>query len=428
MEQPEAPEEQAPPSRGQVVYATSLLALVSFFNYLDRYGISILVEPIKADLNLSDTEIGVLTGFAFTATYGLFGLPLARWADQHSRVRLLALCLAVWSVATAVMSVVSSFAQMALARVFVGIGEAGGTPASHSLIGDYYPAETRARGLSMFQFGGVVGGTLGIGLVGYVADQVGWRPAILGMGLLSLPLVLMLLFTFREPPRGRFQRDDIAEEPIENWLEAVRVILARRTMRHVLVAFALVSFGTLGVAAWSAPFFMRVHELTLTEVGIVLGSINGIGAILGALLGAVFAPMLVQRNRRWELWWPALVYIVVWPLHVLGYMSDLLWLVYTALALASFMVMSAAGVINSAVQSVVPASARATSVSLIMIAGILVGGGSGPLLVGMLSDALASEFGDQGLRYALVIATTIMTWGAVHFLFAAKYLQRELTN
>lgn len=428
MVHPQARGNSVPPSRGRVAYATSLLALVSFFNYLDRYGMSILVEPIKADLNLSDTEIGVLTGFAFTATYGLFGLPLARWADQHSRVRLLALCLTVWSAATAIMSFVTSFAQMALARVIVGIGEAGGTPASHSLIGDYYPAETRARGLSMFQFGGVVGGTLGIGLVGYVADQVGWRVAILGMGLLSLPLVLILLFTLREPPRGRFQRDNVAEEPISTWLEAVQVILVRRTMRHVLVAFALVSFGTLGVGAWSAPFFMRLHELTLTEVGIVLGSINGIGAVLGALLGAVFAPMLVQRDRRWELWWPALVYFIVWPLHLIGYMSDSLWLVYSALALASFLVMSAAGVINSAVQSVVPATARATSVSLIMIAGILVGGGSGPLLVGALSDALVADYGSQGLRYALVIATTIMTWGVVHFLFAAKYLRHELTN
>jgi len=411
-----------------VVYATSLLAMVSFFNYLDRYGISILVEPIKTELSLSDTQMGLLTGFAFTATYGLFGLPLARWADQRSRVRLLAFCLAVWSVATAAMSAASNFSQMVIARVVVGIGEAGGNPASHSLIGDFYPAETRARGLSLFQLGGIVGGTLGIGLVGYAADQLGWRLVMLGMGLLGLPLVLIILLTLEEPPRGRFQQDDAAEQPIGTWFEAVRVILKRRTMRHLLVAFSLVSFGTLGVAAWSAPFFMRIHELSLTEVGIVLGSISGIGALLGAVLGAVFAPALVKRDRRWELWWPAVVYLVAWPLHVIGYTSDSLWLVYSVLAFATFLVMSAAGLINSAVQSVVPSTARAMSISLIMIAGILVGGGSGPLLVGALSDALSAKYGDQGLRYSLVVATTIMTWGVAHFVFAARHLRRELTN
>lgn len=428
MVQPQAPEKVASPSRGQVAYATSLLAMVSFFNYLDRYGMSILVEPIKAELNLSDTQMGLLTGFAFTATYGLFGLPLARWADQRSRVRLLALCLAVWSIATAVMSVVTSFSQMVLARVVVGIGEAGGNPASHSLIGDYYPAETRARGLSLFQLGGIVGGTLGIGLVGYAADQLGWRVVMLGMGLLGLPLALIILFTLKEPPRGRFQLNGMADEPISTWFKAVQVILRRRTMRHLLVAFALVSFGTLGVAAWSAPFFMRVHELSLTEVGIVMGSISGLSALLGAVLGAVMAPALVKRDRRWELWWPALVYLVGWPLHVIGYTADSLWLVYSALAFATFLIMSAAGLINSAVQSVVPSTARAMSISLIMIAGILVGGGSGPLLVGALSDALFSAYGDQGLRYALVIATTIMTWGVAHFMFAARHLRGELTN
>ena len=183
-----------------------MLALVSLFNYMDRYGISILVEPMKAELNLTDTQIGILTGFAFSLTYGLFGIPLGRLADTRNRVKLLSACLAVWSTATALMGAATNFVQLALARVFVGIGEAGGTPSSNSIIGDYYAPEVRTRGLSLFSLGSTVGATFGIGLVGILADQVDRRMTFVYMGVPGLLVAVLFLLTVQEPPRGRFQQ------------------------------------------------------------------------------------------------------------------------------------------------------------------------------------------------------------------------------
>jgi MFS family permease len=158
-------------SRGLLVHATVLLCLVNMFNALDRGTLAILVEPIKTDLGLSDTQLGLLTGFAFSLTYALFGIPLARLADTRSRVKLLSLCLAVWSVATATAGFAQNFIQLALTRVVVGIGEAAGSPASVSMMGEYYTPESRSRGMSLFMLGGVTGDALGLGLVGVIADH-----------------------------------------------------------------------------------------------------------------------------------------------------------------------------------------------------------------------------------------------------------------
>ena len=190
-------------SRGELIYATTLIALVSGFNFLDRSGLAILIEPIKQEFELTDTQIGILTGFAFSLTYAVFAIPLARFADTRNRVRLLSACIAVWSVATVLSGTVNSFLQMALTRVVVGIGEAGGNPTSVSMIGDYYTPETRTRGLSFFNLGAGAGATLGLALIGVIADQFGWRVAFFAMGLPGILLAVLILTTLREPVRGR---------------------------------------------------------------------------------------------------------------------------------------------------------------------------------------------------------------------------------
>ncbi len=413
-------------SKGQLAWTTFLLSAVSLFNYMDRYGISILVEPIKADLQLSDTQLGLLTGFAFSLTYGLFGIPLGRLADTGHRVRLLAVCLAIWSAATAAMGAANNFIQLAITRVFVGIGEAGGTPSSNSLIGDYYPPETRARGLSLFTFGGTIGSTVGLALIGIIADQFGWRTAFVFMGVPGVVLAVVLLMTVREPPRGRFQA--VEQAPNVHWWDGVKAVLNRMTMRHMIAGYAISAFGSLGIGAWQAAFFIRVHGLTLTEIGTALGVLVGLAAVAGTLIGAVVGPMMVKRDRRWELWWPATAYMICIPLYVVAFMTDHLWTAYAMIGIASITVYTCVGLLMSGVQSVLPADARAIGIALIMFAGGLFGAGIGPLLVGFLSDYWSATYGVDGLRYAIVVGIGFIFWGVLHFFFASKYYLDDLVS
>ena len=378
-----APASRVGVSRGQLVHATVLLCLVNMFNALDRGALAILVEPIKTDLGLSDTQLGLLTGFAFSLTYALFGIPLARLADTRSRVKLLSVCLAVWSIATAIAGFAQNFIQLALTRVVVGIGEAGGSPASVSMMGEYYKPESRSRGMSLFMLGGVTGGALGLGLVGVIADHYGWRVALFTMGLPGLLLAIVLLTTLREPPRGRFQSTSERFDTDIAWYQAVAQVLSRRTMQHLLLAYGIGAFGGAGVSAWLGAFFMRSHGMSLSEVGGLLGVLAGLASFAGVMFGVVFGPRVVRRDRRWELWWPGAVYLTIVPTWMLTlYISDL----------------------------------------------YLVGTGAGPLLVGYLSDVLTPTLGGGSLRYAMIIGVMFISWGALHFFIAAKHLRNELVS
>ena len=415
-------------SRGQLVYATTLIAAVSGFNYLDRSGLAILVEPIKGEFGFSDTQLGLLTGFAFSLTYALFAIPLARLADTGNRVRLLSTCIAVWSLATALAGTVTNFAQMALTRVIVGIGEAGGNPASVSILGDYYPPETRARGLSFFNLGASVGGFVGLALIGVVADHFGWRVAFYTMGVPGVLLAIVIVTTLREPVRGRFQDPSLSFDTDIRWFEAVKGVLGRWTVCHILIAFGIVMFGGSGVGAWFGAFFMRTHQLSLSEVGAVVGLVVGLSGIAGTLLGAAYTPKLVRRDRRWELWLPGFVYALIVPTYMLVFYADDIMVVFVALGVASFGAAATAGAILSAIQSVLPAHLRATGMALLMFSSNFIGAGAGPLLVGWASDTMAPQFGDDSLRYAMMIGVLIIGWGTLHFFFAARHYQRDFVS
>ena len=415
-------------SRGLLVHATVLLGCVNLFNALDRAALAVLIEPIKADLGLSDTQLGVLTGFAFSLTYALFGIPLARLADTRSRVKLLSACLALWSVATAAAGIANNFVQLALTRVVVGIGEAGGSPASVSMLGDYYTAENRSRGMSWFQLGGAAGGTLGLGLVGMVADDYGWRVAFFMLGLPGVLLAIVLVTTLREPPRGRFQSASETFDTDITWYQAIGQVLSRRTMRHLLIAYGIGAFGGAGVGAWFGAFCMRSHGMSLSEVGALLGGVVGLSTIAGVMLGAVLGPKAVRRDRRWELWWPGVACLATVPTWMLTLYLDDIYLVSVMLGVTVVISSSFVALVLASIQSVLPAHLRGVGMAAIMFATNLVGVGAGPLLIGLLSDALAPALGGESLRYAMIIGVTIIGWAAIHFFVAAKHLRNELVS
>ncbi len=413
-----------PPPR--LAYATSLICATSFFSYLDRAGISILVEAIKSDLDLSDSQIGILTGFAFSLTYALFGIPLARITDTGNRVRLLAVCIAVWSVATALAGLVANYVQMIMTRIVVGIGEAGGFPATNSLIGDLYSPETRTRGMSWMQMSIAAGSWLGLIGVGLVAERFGWRAAFFAMGAPGLLLAGLLWFTISEPERGRFANNDAMPVAPPNWWLAVRAVLARRTIRHLLIGFAIISFCGSGANAWLGAFFMRSHDLDVAGVGLLLGTVGGIGALVGAGLGVVAGPALIKLDRRWEIWCPALGFAVLVPVYLCMFLTSNLIVASTTLAVAVLLFNLTSGFVLSSLQSVLPPPVRGMGVAMLMLAVNLVGGGAGPLLVGMLSDYLAPSLGDDSLRYAMVAGISVMGWGVIHFWLASRHYRHEL--
>lgn len=402
-------------------WALALLSAASFFNYLDRMVIAVLVEPMKRDLGLTDTQMGLVSGLAFALLYATAGLPLARLADRGARVRLLAACVAAWSLMTALTGQVRNFLELFLVRMGVGIGEAGCVPASHSLIADLFPPERRALALGIFQAGGLVGLTVGLAIAGWLADTHGWRTALLVLGLAGLPLAALLALGLAEPPRT----GQAGPAPAERALAAVRALLGRPVFRHVLLGISVGAFAAYGKAQWYPAFYVRSHGLGLTEIGLYGSLASGLGGILGILAGGALMVRLAPRDPRYELWLPMAGYLVAIPFALLTLLAPHWPLAFTAQFLAIFFGASGGGASLAALQGQAEPHRRATAAALMLILSSLIGLGLGPVAVGFLSDRLEPRLGADSLRAALVAATAIYAWAALHFALAARALSRN---
>lgn len=397
-------------------YALTLLTVVSFFNYLDRMVIAILVEPIKHELSLSDSQMGLITGFAFAMVYATLGLPLARVADRHSRVILLSVCLAAWSAMTALTGLVRNFIELFCARMAVGVGEAGCGPAAHSLLGDIYPRERRAFAISMFQAGGMLGQSAGLALAGVVAQLWGWRAALMVVGLLGVPLAVLIYTTLREPARSA----DHAHASAESTLTTYKALFARPPLRHLVLGISIATFGSYGMLQWLPAFYIRLHGLSLAEVGVYVGAAKGGAGVLGAVFGGFVLTRLGPRDVRWELWWPMAMFGIA-PLFMLASLWVPAWQVALGLQMVgTFMSSSASGVALSAVQSYAEPHRRATALAIVGLVSSLMGLGLGPVVVGAVSDLLAPSVGIDSLRYALMVIALLPIWGAAHLWFASR--------
>lgn len=404
-------------SRG---YVLTMLTVVSFFNFLDRSVISVLIEPIKLDLNLTDSQMGLIAGFAFALLYSTLGLPLARIADRRSRITLMSISVAVWSAMTALTGLARNFGELFAARVGVGVGEAGCNPAAHSLIGDLFPAERRAFAVSIFQAGGVLGQTLGLMIAAVIAQFWGWRVALMLVGLCGIPVALILYFTVKEPARS----EDHANASAEPMRTTIKALLSRPPLVHLILAIAIASFGSHGVINWLPAFFIRTHELSLSEVGVYIGLTGGLGAVLGMLAGGYAITRIASRDARWELWWPMLVFALN-PFFMLpSLLASELVIVFVLQFLGSFIAASGVGVAISAVQSFTESHRRATAAAIMFLMSALIGMGLGPVAVGVLSDLLSASFGTESLRYALVIMSIMPFWAAFHLWLTSRTSER----
>ncbi len=414
-------------------YALGLLVVVNVFNYLDRQILSILLEPIKRDLQLSDTALGFLTGIAFALFYTFAGIPIARWADRGVRRTIMAFGLTVWSGMTALTGLAQTFTQLALARIGVGIGEAACTPPAVSLLSDYFPPERRGTALSILALGVPFGIMIGYLAGGWVNQYFGWRKAFFVVGLPGLVLALILRLTLREPPRGHAEGlpasgRSTEAEPLS---DVLRFLWKLRSFRHLSLGAALYAFCGYGSLAFVPAFMMRVHGMTNTaELGLWLGLISGVFLGVGTFLGGVLSDRLAARKKdmRWYMWLSAGATLLGIPFTFLFY----LWPEgRTALLLSipgSILGPMWLGPTGAMTQGLVKLRMRATAYAILLFIINLIGLGLGPQAVGLMSDLLTPAYGKEAVRYALLsIVVTGSVWGAIHYLLAARTLREDLT-
>ncbi|MBU6269116.1 MAG: MFS transporter [Sphingomonadales bacterium] len=405
-----------------------VLLLVYIFNFLDRQVATILAEPIARELHLTDTDIGLMTGLSFALLYTALGLPIAKFADRPgtSRVRLIAVAVALWSVMTAVCGLARSFPQLLAARVGVGIGEAGCTPPAHSLISDKATPEARSRAFAIYQLGPPLGGLIGMVMGGLLADRMGWRTAFFVVGIPGLLLALLVLLVVTDP---RDTRDGAgtAPPPAMSARAAFGAIWQSRAMRLMLLCAAFSSSAGYGVMIWGTIFFQRSHHLTAGQTGVWFGLVNGIGSGLGVWLGGHLGDWQRRKHgKRALLHWVSIALMASSPLLLGGLLAND-WRVAMALFLPSILLAWLyVAPYYSAAQGLVPPGARATASATVLFVQNLIGLGLGPLVLGMASDWLKPTLGAESVRYVLFIGSSFGVIGGLLLLRASRHLPREL--
>jgi MFS family permease len=397
-------------------WGLGVLTTIGMFAQMDRIALAILLQPIKAELHLSDTQLGLLSGLAFALFYATLGLPLARYADRGARTKLLAACLAIWTVMTTLCGFARNFPQLFIARMGVGVGEAGCLPTSHSLIGDWFPRARRTMAIAIFQCGGAVGISVGTFIVGMLAQTLGWRACLQLVGLAGVPFAILVLFTVREPQRPRLK----AAEAGEATRQAVGALLNRPAYVHLMLAYSIAAIPNMGLGQWIPTFLMRSFGFTMMQVGTWAGLATAVGSIFGLLGGGLAAHWLARRDRRWELWIPALAIGASFPVASLMVLSPWVGLTLTLKVLNATLSSIASGVAIAAVQSFVEPHRRATAVSLVIFLHSILGLGLGPYLIGLASDLLAPQFGVESLRYGMQMVVMLQLWSVAHFVMAAR--------
>ena len=407
-----------------------ILLIVYIFNFLDRQIVNILAEPIKGELGLSDTQLGLLAGPAFAVFYALLGIPIARYADKQNtnRVRLIAASLAIWSAMTAVCGLAQNFVQLLLARIGVGVGEAGCTPAAHSLISDSVAPEKRSSAIAFYGLGVPVGSLLGLIIGGVVNDLYGWRVALMIVGAPGLVLALIVLLIMREPRHGRSEQAMEAARAVVplSTKQAMGQIFSSRAFIYILIASSVVATLGYGKALWTISFFIRSHGLSTTEAGLSMAIALGVAGAFGTWLGGKMADIFGPRDKKHLLTFPAYGMALAAPILYLGYyVSD--WRVAVALLVIPSVLNSAYyGPAYACVQGLVEPRARAVAASIMLFGQNLIGLGLGPFLFGVLSDMLQPVYGQESVRWVLYGAAWLGLIPAFFFWRASLRLTNEL--
>jgi len=400
-----------------------ILLLAYIFNFIDRQIIGVLALPIKAELGLSDRQLGLMGGLAFALFYSGLAIPIAWLADRKSRVNIIAASVALWSLFTAACGFAQNFWQLFLARMGVGIGEAGGVAPSYALISDFYPREKRGRALAFFSLGIPIGSALGVFFGGWIASHLDWRSAFLIVGLAGLPAALLVKWLVPEPPRGGF--DEGAREVAPPFLTVAGTLA--RTPSFWLLSFGAASGSILGYGLifWLPSFFARSFHLALAEVGWFYGSIVLVGGVAGTWLGGWFGDRTGPADPGAYARIPALCFLVAAPCFALGLFAPSLWLGWLLFAAGQMLALAWLGPVIAAVQHIAPPNMRATASASFLFINNLIGIGFGIYFLGFMSDAMNARHGADALKYSILYGLVFYLLSAGFYLVGSKRLRKD---
>jgi predicted MFS family arabinose efflux permease len=407
-------------------YVLFILTLVYVFNFVDRQILVILQEPIKAELGLSDTQLGLLTGFAFALFYVVVGIPIARWADVGNRRNIVSLALVVWSGMTAVSGLAQNYVQLLLARIGVGIGEAGASPPSHSMLSDYYAPEERGAAMSIYSMGLYIGILVGLLLGGWLADKIGWRMAFFAVGLPGILMAVVVRLTLKEPPRGGA---DMVSDPSVGesftFKETLSYLWKSKAFRTGSFAAGFCAFAGYSTLTFIPSFLIRSHAMSVSEVGVALGLIIGVSGMIGAISGGYLADKLGKGDIRWYMWVPGLGALISLPFSMLALTLESLNAVLVCIFISNVFMSCYLGPTIAIAHHLVKPSVRATTSAILFFILNIVGLGCGPVVTGMVSDYLAPEYGVESLRYALIFSSLVVLVAVVQYIRSGSALSKH---
>jgi MFS family permease len=410
-------------SRAYAGYVLGVLLLVYIFNFLDRIILGVLVPPIKAELGLTDTQLGLLGGTAFALFYTALGIPIGWLADRFNRVWIMTTALGLWSAFTAACGFAQNFGQLFASRLGVGIGEAGGVAPAYSLIADYFPPAQRARALAVYAFGIPIGSALGLLFGGVIASTVSWRAAFVLVGFVGVAVSPLMLLTVREPRRGGL--DAAAGRTAPTVREVASVLARKPSFWGLAFAAAASSITGYGLFFWLPSFFIRSFGLSLMQMSYYYGSICLVGGVAGVWLGGWLGDRFGAKRKSAYALIPAVALLLCLPCYAYGVLATTFSWSFIVFVVPAALSLVWLGPTISAVQHLVPPAMRAVASAIFLFIINLFGLGLGSLLVGALSDSLRARFGTDSLRYAILAVTSFYVASAILFLLSSRRLERD---
>jgi predicted MFS family arabinose efflux permease len=405
-------------------YLLIVLLAILAFNYVDRLALGLLLQDIKAELGLTDTQLGLMSGIAFALFYSVMGIPIARWADRGNRITIISVTTALWSIAVSLCGIAGSFLQLLVIRVGVAVGEAGCMPSAQSLIADVFTRQERPRALAIYMLGGSASMLIGYFLAGWLNQSFGWRVTFMLLGVPGMALATLAALSLRDPRASAPAAMDTSRQP--SLREALCALWSNRSFRHLLFCFSIASFFGYGILQWQPAFFMRSYGLKTGALGGWFALIYGAAGVLGTYWGGALAARFAAGNERLQLRAMSLLYVAFAISSAFMYLSSSATAAFAWMALAAVGGAAVTGPMFATIQTLVAPEMRATAIAFVYLFANLVGMGLGPLAAGALSDALTPVFAGEALRYALLTLCPGYLWGAWHLWRASRTVLHDL--
>jgi len=412
-------------SQGYANYVLGVLFTVYVFNFVDRQIVSVFIGPIREEFALSDTSVGLLVGFAFALLYTIAGIPIARWADRGNRRTIIALGLAVWSAMTVATGFARTFVHLFMARVGVGLGEAAGTPPAHSLISDYFPLHRRATALAIYSSAVFVGSAIAFLGGGFMRQHFDWRTAFYALGVPGILFALVVYFTVREPPRGYAERIKTDSKP-SSLMETLRFLMGSASWRYLLIGSSGISIVGYAVLMWGFEFYGRIHGIPPFELGKWIALTTALGGCLGTLAGGRITDYLYARSRAMAVVVPGLLTLLAMPIGACFLLVESSTVSFGFLFGFNVMLNLYMATMYNTNLSLARLRMRSTATAILLFTINIFGAGAGPFIVGALSDMVAPTYGEESIRYALVITLFIGAAGSLCYVRAGQTLERDL--